>query len=78
MFPTKDGSHSFISSKGQGNERATTSNHELFGHGIPSSRGMSATENNSNAIRMDNLVRRILGMPQRDGNTQGGYHGGYI
>jgi RHS repeat-associated protein len=75
--PTKDGSHSFISSKVQGNERTTTSNHELFGHGIPSSRGMSATENNSNAIRMDNLVRRILGLPQRDGNTQGGYHGGY-
>jgi RHS repeat-associated protein len=75
--PTKDGSHSFISSKSQGNDRATTSNHELFGHGIPSSRGMSAADNNSNAIRMDNLVRRIFGMPQRDGNTQGGYHGGY-
>jgi RHS repeat-associated protein len=76
--PTKDGSHSFISSKAQGNDKTTTSNHELFGHGIPSSRGMSPTDNNSNAIRMDNLVRRILGLPQRDGKDHGGYNEGQI
>ena len=39
---------------------------------------MSPTDNNSNAIRMDNLVRRILGLPQRDGKDHGGYNEGQI
>jgi hypothetical protein len=76
--PTKGGSHSFVSSKIIGNERVTTSGHELFGHGIPSAKGLSATENNSNAIRTDNLIRRILGLPERDGKNHGGYNEGQI
>jgi hypothetical protein len=76
--PTKEGSHSFISSKVAANERAVTSGHELFGHGIPSSKGLTAAENNSNAIRTDNLVRRLLGLPERDGKNHGGYNEGHI
>jgi RHS repeat-associated protein len=71
--PTKEGSHSFIGSSVQGDKRPITSGHELFGHGIPSSKGLSPGENNSNAIRTDNLIRRLLGMPQRDGSDHGGF-----
>ncbi len=76
--PTKDGSHSFIIPGGKNTERAVTSGHEVFGHGIPSSRGESPELNNANAIRMDNLVRRMLGLPQRDGSDHGGYKEGQI
>jgi hypothetical protein len=71
--PTKNGSHSFIGGSLQGDERAVTSGHEVFGHGIPATRKLSNTENNSNAIRTDNLIRRLLGLPQRDGSDHGGY-----
>lgn len=76
--PTKNGSHSFIGSGLQGNERASTSGHELFGHGIPSAKKLAPSANNSNAIRTDNLIRRLLGMPQRDGKDHGGYREGHI
>ena len=76
--PTKNGSHSFISSGVTGNERASTSGHEVFGHGIPSAEGASPSDNNANAIRTDNLIRRMLGMPQRDGKDHGGYKEGHI
>jgi hypothetical protein len=70
--PTKKGSHSFISSKIRGDERAITSGHEVFGHGIPSARKENDELNNANAIRTDNLIRRILGLPQRDGSDHAG------
>ncbi|WP_291069252.1 MULTISPECIES: DUF6443 domain-containing protein [unclassified Empedobacter] len=76
--PTKNGSHSFINSNVSGNERSSTSGHELFGHGIPSARKLTPADNNSNAIRADNLIRRLLGMPQRDGKDHGGYSEGHI
>ncbi|MDM1356005.1 hypothetical protein [Myroides marinus] len=76
--PTKNGSHSFISLNVQGNERVSTSGHEVFGHGIPSEKKLSPRDNNANAIRTDNLIRRILGMPQRDGKDHGGYKKGHI
>lgn len=76
--PTKNGSHSFIGPSAQGAERAVISGHEVFGHGIPSARKLSDTGNNSNAIRTDNLIRRILGLPQRDGSNHGGYEKGQI
>jgi RHS repeat-associated protein len=76
--PTKNASHSFISLNVQGNERASTSGHEVFGHGIPSAKGLSPSDNNANAIRTDSLIRRILGMPQRDGKDHGGYKEGHI
>jgi RHS repeat-associated protein len=76
--PTKDGSHSFISSSLKGNERAVTSAHELFGHGIPSARSFGPKANNANAIKTDNLVRRLLNMPERDGSDHGGFKEGHI
>jgi len=76
--PTADGSHSFVSSKATGNLRPVTSGHELFGHGIPSANGLSSSDNNNNAIRTDNLIRRLLKMPQRDGSDHSGYKEGQI
>jgi RHS repeat-associated protein len=76
--PTTDGSHSFITSTPQGNERATVSGHEVFGHGLPAAKKMSPMDNNANAIRTDNLIRRILNMPQRDGKNHGGFTQGHI
>jgi len=79
--PTKDGSHSFIISgapNGQNTERAVTSGHEVFGHGIPSARKETTAQNNTNAIRADNLIRRILGLPQRDGSNHAGGKEGQI
>jgi RHS repeat-associated protein len=76
--PTKNGSHSFIGGKLQGDERAVTSGHEVFGHGIPAARKLTPAENNANAIRTDNLIRRLLGLPQRDGSDHGGYPEGHI
>ena len=76
--PTKKGSHSFISSIHQGDDRAITSGHELFGHGIPSSKKTDDKSNNANAIRTDNLIRRLLGKPERDGSNHAGYNQGHI
>ena len=79
--PTKKGSHSVIISgvSGSNTERAVTSGHEVFGHGIPSARRESDVNNNTNAIRTDNLIRRILGLPQRDGSDHaGGSNGGIV
>ena len=76
--PTRKGSHSFIGSGLHANERAVTSGHEVFGHGIPAAKHLSPIENNANAIRADNLIRRIIGLPQRDGKDHGGYQNGHI
>ena len=57
-------------------ETAVTSMHEALGHGIPlanSSRDRRREINNTNAIQMDNLARRLLKMQQRDGSDHGGY-----
>jgi hypothetical protein len=76
--PTKNGSHSFIGGRLEGAERAVTSGHEVFGHGIPSAKKLTRAENNANAIRTDNLIRRIIGLPQRDGSDHGGHEEGDI
>jgi len=75
--PTKDGSHSIIVEgsgvQQSGGNRAVTTSHEIFGHGIPSAKKTSATINNQNAIRTDNLVRRVLKIQQqRDGSKHAG------
>ncbi len=79
-IPTKNGSHSFIiyGVPNEKTERAVTSGHEVFGHGIPSSRKESDANNNTNAIRTDNLIRRILNLPQRDGRDHAGGKEGQI
>lgn len=69
--PTSKGSHSFIRGV-QDKLKAVTSVHELLGHGLPSARKESPVHNNTNAIRTDNLVRRLLRLPQRDGSDHAG------
>ena len=69
--PTSKGSHSFIRGV-QDKLKAVTSAHELLGHGLPSARKDSPVHNNTNAIRTDNLVRRLLRLPQRDGSDHAG------
>jgi len=78
--PTKNGSHSVIISgvPNMNTERSVISGHEVFGHGIPSARRESNANNNTNAIRTDNLIRRILGLPQRDGRDHAGGANGQI
>lgn len=39
---------------------------------LPSARKESPVHNNTNAIRTDNLVRRLLRLPQRDGSDHAG------
>ena len=39
---------------------------------------MTPAANNANAIRTENLIRRILNIPQRDGSDHGGYQQGHI
>lgn len=69
--PTSKGSHSFIRGV-QDKLKAVTSAHELLGHGLPSARKESPVHNNTNSIRTDNLVRRLLRLPQRDGSDHAG------
>lgn len=75
--PTSDGSHSFIVNDlftlyPEGRRDLTTF-HEIFGHGIPSAKKVSDILNNQNAIRTENLVRRVLGIKeQRDGADHAG------
>jgi RHS repeat-associated protein len=76
--PTENGSHTFVSSKLSGKMRSVTSGHELFGHGTAAAKKLTTAENNANAIRADNLIRRILGLPERDGSNHAGYADGHI
>lgn len=75
--PTTDGSHSFIvndtGTEHPEGRREITTFHEIFGHGIPSAKKASHMINNQNAIRTENLVRRVLGIQQqRDGSNHAG------
>ena len=71
-------SFEFAGSNLEASELAVTSWHEVFGHGIPSARNETPEQNNSNAIRTDNLIRRMLGLPQRDGLDHAGGAEGQI
>ena len=82
--PTRNGSYSFIFQETKEKDpqyllyRALTSGHEVFGHGIPAEMKLNKADNNANAIRADNLIRRLLGFPQRDGSDHNGYRQGHI
>ncbi len=72
---SKKGSHSVILQDPSHHENFDVTNfHEIFGHGIPNAKkGVSRSSNNANAIRTDNLVRRVLGIKaQRDGSDHNG------
>ena len=80
--PDGNGSHSVILEGSgvtqSGGNRAVTSGHEVIGHGVPSARGLTPAQYNTNAIRTDNLIRRILGIPTRTGATHAGFKQGQI
>jgi RHS repeat-associated protein len=64
-IPTKDGSYSVIM-EGNGvyhdGGRALTTGHEVIGHGPASANKLLGVENNTRAIRVDNLIRRVMGI----------------
>ncbi|MDR0438445.1 MAG: hypothetical protein LBH22_09150 [Bacteroidales bacterium] len=70
---TEENLHFFIMRGLEPKKRAVIFGHEVFGHGIPAARGIFGDENNANAVRTDNLIRRILGMPRWDGRGHAGY-----
>ena len=80
--PSAKGSHSIIveTASTTPESRAETSSHEVLGHGVPSAKGASTAVNNTNAIRMSNLVRRVTGstQPARDGMDHAGGKEGQI
>jgi RHS repeat-associated protein len=64
-IPTKKGSHSVIM-EGTGvthdGGRAVTTGHEIVGHGVASANKVFGVDNNTRAIRVDNLIRRVMGI----------------
>ena len=77
-IPTRSGSHSFIVYDLPSDDRSVISGHEVLGHGIPASNGSTQDVNNANAIRTDNLIRRLLRLIQRDGSDHAGFKEGQI
>lgn len=72
---TSDGegkSYSFIDSSLAKTERMITAQHEVLGHGIPIVFGFTDDENNSYAIRLENVVRRLLSLPETLGEGHQG------
>jgi len=65
-IPTEGGSHSVIM-EGRGvvhdHGRALTAGHEVIGHGVASANRASDVDNQIRAVRVDNLIRRIMGLP---------------
>ncbi len=68
-MPTTDGSHSVILEgtgiTNSGGRREIDTFHEVFGHGFSTAKKVSNQVNNTNAIRTENLVRRVLGIQQQ-------------
>jgi len=75
-FPTTDGAIAVVLetfNDYSGGRRSIVSFHELFGHGVAISKRLSDFENDTNAIRLENLVRRVLGITDvRDGHDHAG------
>jgi len=74
--PTATGSYSIII-EGEGitydGGRAVTTGHEILGHGVANSNHYDSKSNNTRAIQMDNLVRRVMGITNyRDGSNHAG------
>ena len=64
-IPTSNGSHSIIMTGSgvvyEGN-RAVTSGHEVVGHGVAAAHRVFGKPNNTRAIRVENLIRRVMGI----------------
>ncbi|WP_091099153.1 hypothetical protein [Paenimyroides marinum] len=69
-YYSSKGAHAFIINEANHFEekRALTSFHEGFGHGIPFTQGIKGKSNSDNAIRYENMIRRVMGIEtMRDG-----------
>jgi RHS repeat-associated protein len=65
-IPTSNGSHSLIS-EGAGvsheaGSRAITTGHEIIGHGVAGANNVLGVPNNTRAIRVENLIKRVMGI----------------
>lgn len=66
------GSYSVLDGKVQAVKRAILSAHEVLGHGVAMTASSNKTVINSNGMRVENLVRRILKMPLDNGSSHSG------
>ncbi|TYA74956.1 RHS repeat domain-containing protein [Seonamhaeicola marinus] len=64
-IPENGGSHTLIA-EGKGvshsGGRAVTTGHEIIGHGVAGANNILKVPNNTRAIRVDNLIRRVMGI----------------
>jgi RHS repeat-associated protein len=77
--PSEKGSHNFIHRNGNHLEgkRSLTSFHEVLGHGTAHAKGMTGNANHDNAIRLENLTRKILGIQTMRDGTNPKHAGGH-
>ncbi|WP_265427102.1 RHS repeat-associated core domain-containing protein, partial [Chryseobacterium sp. YIM B08800] len=73
-YSTEKGAYAFIMNTADTNhlegKRSLTTFHEGFGHGKAFSKGTTGTINQNNAIRYENMVRRVMGITtMRDGTN---------
>ena len=62
--PTQNGSHSLIILDGEHpNGRAVTTGHEILGHGRSLATGFGDSQQHVQAIRTENLILRVMGIP---------------
>lgn len=62
--PTKKGSHSLIILGGKHpNGRAVTTGHDILGHGRSMAVGLGDSQQHVQAIRTENLILRVMGIP---------------
>lgn len=78
--PTINGSHNFIYKNGSHLEdkRSLTSFHEVLGHGTAHAKGLKGNANHDNAISLENLTRRILGIQTMRDGTNPKHAGGHV
>ncbi len=64
LTPTKNGSYSIIVIGGEHpNGRAVTTGHEVIGHGRSWATGLGDSHQHVQAIRTENLILRVMGIP---------------
>ncbi|SFT59282.1 RHS repeat-associated core domain-containing protein [Chryseobacterium formosense] len=76
---TDNGSHNFIHRNGNHLEekRSLTSFHEILGHGTAHAKGLTGNSNHDNAIRVENLTRKILKIQTMRDGTNPRHAGGH-
>ena len=77
---SEKGSHNYIHKNGKHleNNRSLTSFHEILGHGTAHAKGVTGNNNHYNAIRLENLTRRVLGIKTFRDGTNPFHNGGKV